>query len=179
MGPTAMAPRSDGGSGFAGQALACADALYHLARYLDPAAAEDLVQETYVRALQAEERFAAGTDVRAWLLRILRNLFLSRCRHDRRHPAAEPAEGEGEPADDGGWLRGDVELDRMRRLVGAEIEAALLALSPDARTVILLDLEGLTESEVALVMGCAVGTVKSRLARARAALRRRLAAYAR
>jgi RNA polymerase sigma-70 factor (ECF subfamily) len=162
------------------QVLGHVDALYHLARYLDAAAAEDLVQETYLRALQAEGRFAAGTNLKAWLFRILRNLFLTQVRQRRRHPTAEPGEEDGPPEDGiDGWLRSDLELERMRRLVGAEIEAALRGLSPDARTVVLLDLEGLGEAEVAQVMGCPVGTVKSRLSRARSALRRALSDYAR
>jgi len=169
-------------SAIGGQALAHADALYNLARYLAGNAddAEDLVQETYLRALASAYQFTPGRNLKAWLFRILRNGFLSR----RRREARNPTEG-GLDADtvdavaEGGWLRGDAELDRMRRLVGEELEAALRTLSEDGRTIILLDLEGFTETESASLLGCAVGTVKSRLSRARAALRDRLGDYRR
>jgi len=166
------------------EALAYADSLHNLARYLtgDATDAEDLVQETYARALQGAAQFRPGTNLKAWLFRILRNTFISLYRRQRRNPTVggldvvDPlADGSAEE----GWFMNDIELDRLQRVVAEEIEAALLALAEDARTVILLDLEGLTETEVADVLGCPVGTVKSRLSRARAALRVRLKDYAR
>jgi len=166
------------------EALAYADALHNLARYLtgDASDADDLVQETYARALRAPAQFTPGSNLKAWLFRILRNTFLSDLRRRRASPVLGGLDTVIPSAQDAGetaWLRDDVELDRLRRVVAGEIEAALLQLSEDARTVILLDLEGFTEVEVADVMGCAVGTVKSRLARARAALRVQLKDYAR
>lgn len=166
-----------------GDVLVHADALYRLARHLcrTGADAEDLVQETYARAFRAMEKLPAGSDVRAWLFRILRNAFIDLERRARRSPI-ESGGGEA-PEDgtaaDGEPLRGDVELDRLRGLVAADIEAALGELGEDARTLILLDLEGLTEAELCQVMGCPPGTVKSRLSRARAVLRERLAEYGR
>ncbi len=174
----------DSGARLGREALAYADTLYNLARYLtgNQTDAEDLVQETYARALRGAEQFTAGTNLKAWLFRILRNTFISshrRRRHDPTVGGLDTIDPTAQGSAQEEWLRDDVELDRLRKLVGEEIERALMTLSEDARTVILLDLEGLSEVEVALVMGCRVGTVKSRLARARAALRLRLKDYAR
>jgi RNA polymerase sigma-70 factor (ECF subfamily) len=164
-------------TGLAQQALGYADALYNLARYLTGSATdgEDLVQETYVRALGALARFD-GRNLKAWLFKILRNAFIDLYRKQRQHPtSALDMEG---PVD-ADLLRDDLEINQLRNLVASEIEAALMTLSDEARTVVLLDLEGLTEVEVAEVLGCAVGTVKSRLSRARMMLRRQLNHYAR
>jgi RNA polymerase sigma-70 factor (ECF subfamily) len=163
-------------------ALAHADSLHNLARYLarNPADAEDLVQETYVHALRAWGELPPGSNVKAWLFRILRNAFVSRCRRDVRSPPPDPydtTEPAGASAAGADTLRGDAELARLRGVVSSELEAAVLRLGPDARTAILLDLEGFSEAEVAEIAGCAVGTVKSRLSRARAALRAALADY--
>src|SRR5437879_9312920 len=138
-------------------ALRYADVLHNLARYLTgkDSDADDLVQETYARAIQAAGQFTPDTNLKAWLFRILRNTFISRYRRERNNPVmggldtVMPAvSAEERPFMD------DVELDRLRKIVGAELEAALMALSEDARTVILLDLEGLSEREVAEVIGC-------------------------
>jgi RNA polymerase sigma-70 factor (ECF subfamily) len=157
------------------------DAIYRVARNLTgrDSDAEDLVQETYTRAIAAAAQFTAGTNLRAWLFRILRNVHIDAYRRARTNPVDGGLEDKfaadtttaSEP------LRGDAELERLRGVVTSDIEAALASLSVDARAIILLDLEGFTEAELAETLGCAVGTVKSRLARARAILRERLRDY--
>ena len=174
----------DAGSGLGREALAYIDTLHNLARYLtgNAADAEDLVQETYARALKAADQFTPGTNLKAWLFRILRNTFVSayrRRRHDPTVGGLDTVEPVISAVSEETWLRDDVELDRLRKIVAEEIDAAMMSLSEEGRTVILLDLEGLTEVEVADVLGCPVGTVKSRLARARRALREKLKDYAR
>jgi RNA polymerase sigma-70 factor (ECF subfamily) len=161
-----------------GEALAYADALYNHARRLtrNDADADELVQETYVRALTGAHTFAGG-NLKAWLFKILRNTFIDLHRRGRQQPAL----GELDVIDgatDAGLLRDDLELDRLRRLVAGDIEAALATLSDESRSIVLLDVEGFTENEVAEVIGCPLGTVKSRLSRARGLLRERLKDYA-
>ena len=175
--------RTGGRAEIAAHALAYADTLYNLARYLTGSAAdaEDLVQETYARAFGAADQYTPGTNLKAWLFRILRNAFLSQYRRQRGSPVVgtldtvDPRMPDTPAAE---WLRDDLELDRLRKVVAGEIEQALLTLTEEGRTVILLDLEGFSEREIADVMACAVGTVKSRLSRARATLRHRLQDYA-
>jgi len=165
-------PRPNGHAGLMREAMAEADALYNLARHLsrDAAEAQDLVQETYARALGAAAQFKEGSNLKAWLFRILRNTFIDLRGRDKRQRTdggldtvvdqTSEAEG-GEPR-------------QLRQVVGREIEAAMTTLGEDARLVILLDLEGFNEREIAECLGCPAGTVKSRLFRARAALRARL-----
>jgi RNA polymerase sigma-70 factor (ECF subfamily) len=166
------------------RALEHVDALFRLARHVagSDADAEDLVQETFARALGADSGAIPGTHLRSWLFRILRNAHIDAYRRSRSNPV-RPGLSDDDPPEGAHAsheaLRGDQELERLRSVVAEDIEAALAALSVDARTVVLLDLEGFTEGELAEVLGCSVGTVKSRLHRARAALRDRLQDYSR
>ena len=153
-----------------------------LARYLthDEHEAEDLAQETMMRALRNIDRFEEGTDAKAWLLTVERRLFIDRERVRRRqlsldHPdALEPADEEAPDAGifDEQWEQPE---DLLRRFGDAELIETLRALPEATRwTLLLVDVEGLEHVEAARVLDVAVGTIKSRASRGRKMLRDRL-----
>lgn len=136
-------------------------ALRRYARALtrDAEAADDLVQDTLVRALRSERLFHGG-DVRSWLYTIITNLNRNRLRSLARRPALMPIEDADAPEAAG------------PEAGGRDIERALATLAEEQRTALLLVvLEGLSYREVAAVQGVPIGTVMSRLARARAHIR--------
>ncbi|PYN96531.1 MAG: RNA polymerase subunit sigma-24 [Candidatus Rokuibacteriota bacterium] len=156
---------------FERDALRHLDALYNFALYLsrNPSDADDLVQETYLRAFRFSHRFEPGTHLRAWLFQILRNTFLTFYRVRGREIAV---------AEDGipDW---DVPMfheapEESSRIADAhtDLERAMRRLPEEFRTVLLLaEVEGLPLEDVARIMACPVGTVKSRIFRAKERLR--------
>ncbi|HEV8673373.1 MAG TPA: sigma-70 family RNA polymerase sigma factor [Methylomirabilota bacterium] len=163
---------------FREQALTHLDALHNFALYLTrrPPDAEDLVQETYLRALRFAHQFQPGTHLRAWLFQILRNTFLTFYRRESRELAVldkEVVDGPEElwdvqvPATPASGIGTAVDLERAIRELPEEFRSVLL----------FADLEGFTLVEIAQIMDTPVGTVKSRLFRARRLVRRRLIDY--
>lgn len=151
------------------------DALYSAALRLtrNEVDAEDLVQDTLVRAYRFYDRFEAGTNFKAWLLRIQMNTFVNRYRRTVRErnvlegPMATPV-GEGLMGRATMRSLTDPVGDAQRRLIAQEITRAFDELSDEARAMVLLaDVEELSYKEIAKIIGCPIGTVMSRLHRAR------------
>ena len=147
--------------------------------------AEDLVQDTLVKAMRARHQFQAGTNMRAWLIRILTNTFINRFRRG----GLEKSVLEGPDADPlaDGWVSAstmramrDPETTTLRPLLRQEINRALDELPDEFRlAVVLVDVEELSYREVADIMGCPIGTVMSRLHRGRRMLKASLFEHAR
>ncbi|MEV0639884.1 sigma-70 family RNA polymerase sigma factor [Streptomyces sp. NPDC050619] len=168
-------------------ALAFVDRLYSAALRMtgQPADAEDLVQETYVRAYTSFHQFRAGTNLKAWLYRILTTTFLNSRRSQRRRPRYD---GTAE-MDDRQLARAEshtstglrtAESEALDHLPDADVTAALWAIPENFRIVVyLFDVEGFTVREIADIMRTPVGTVLSRLHRGRSRLRSLLEGYAR
>ena len=162
---------------FRRDALVHLDALYNFAVYLtrNPPEAEDLVQETYARAFRFSHRFQPGTHLRAWLFQILRNTFLTFYRLREREAAVAE---DGVPDWDTPMFHDAPDEDSRAMDAHTDLERAMRRLPEEFRTVLLLaEVEGLPLEEVARVMACPVGTVKSRIFRAKERLRGLLRDY--
>lgn len=180
--PASLSPEE-----FEAEALQHLDSLYggalRLARHQQDA--EDLVQETFAKAFRSRASFTPGTNMRAWLFRIMHNAFISTYRAQQRRPK----ESCGDTVED--WqlasaashtstgLR-SAETEALESLPDTDIQAALGALREDYReAVYLADVEGFSYKEIADIMDTPIGTVMSRLHRGRSLLRESLADYAR
>lgn len=164
-------------SAFEREALPHLDTLYRVALRLggDPSRADDLVQETMLKAFRAWSQYRPGTNARAWLLTILRNTFINEYRKQKREPIpvdidlVEPyvARQAGPDADPEGTF--------FSRIVDARVLEAVDGLPPEFREALVLsDMEGLSYAEVADALEVPLGTVKSRLFRARRLLQKQL-----
>jgi RNA polymerase sigma-70 factor (ECF subfamily) len=145
--------------------------------------AQDLLQESLYRAYKSFSRFEAGTAFDRWLYQIIHNLFIDHYRKKKRRPIFasidEPLQHlESEkPIELPDWSN-NPETEAVRNELGRQIQAGLTQLSPEYRAaVVLCDIQGLSYEEIAQVLNCSIGTVRSRIHRGRKTLRRLLLPY--
>ena len=169
---------SPGDDEFAREALSFVDSLYGTALRLTrrPADAEDLVQDTYLKAFRAANQFERGTNLKAWLYTILHNTFRNMRRHDVRSPVDVDSETVERAADVMAEEHNPEQL-LTRDTLDADLQAALDSL-PDAfrQAVWLRDVEEFSYADIARIVGVPIGTVMSRISRGRRLLYERLAA---
>src|SRR5437588_6990786 len=168
---------------FETEALSFLDALYRtgLRMTRSEAEAEDLVQETYIRAFRFRQQFTPGTNLKAWLFRILTNTFINQY----RRKAARPETTELDDVEESilyrhmrdvspGSSSPDPEAALIDNTLSSEVKDALEALPEKFRTTLLLDVEGFSYKEIAEMLDIPIGTVMSRLHRGRKFLQKRL-----
>ncbi len=169
---------------FEGEALGHAELLYNYALRMtgNPADADDLVQETYLKAYRFWDRYEQGTNIRAWLFRILKNSYINRYRKESKEPGMVDY-------DDIQNFYSSIRTNTIKdespdasfdRMLDDVVSSAVLDLPEDFRTVVILcDIEGLTYEEIAEFVDRPLGTVRSRLHRGRKLLQNKLSSYAR
>jgi len=144
--------------------------------------AKDLVQDTYLKAFRFINSFQRGTNAKAWLFRILKNSFINEFRKKSKQPSKvdySEVEQYYNSDDAGENITTDLRIETVQHMIGDEISGALNAIPVDFRTVIILsDLEGFTYEEMSKILDIPIGTVRSRLHRARNMLKEKLAVYA-
>jgi len=169
---------------FEREALPHMDALYNFALRMtgDPDEANDLLQETYLKAYRFFDKFEQGTNCKAWLFRIMKNSFINIYRRTSKEPAKVDYNDveefyhsiRAESTDPN-----DLEQKIFSNILDDDVSTALEALPEEFRTVVILcDIEGFTYEEIADFVECPIGTVRSRLHRGRKMLRTRLYDYA-
>jgi RNA polymerase sigma factor (sigma-70 family) len=144
--------------------------------------AKDLVQDTYLKAYRFIESFQKGTNAKAWLFRILKNSFINDYRKKTKEPSKvdyQEVETYYNSEDVDRQITPDLRVESLKDMIGDEISNALNSLDVDFRTVIILcDLEGFKYEEMAKILDIPIGTVRSRLHRARNLLKEKLSEYA-
>ena len=184
---TAGGNDSSAAARFSEEALPLLDQLYAGALRLTrkPADAEDLVQDTYMQAFRKFDQYQPGTNLKAWMYRIMTNTFLNQYRLKTRRPQED---GSGEISDQAQVAHSlhheegmpSAETTALERLPNETIQAAFDKLSDEHRTVVYLaDVEQFSYKEISQILGIPLGTVMSRLHRGRSQLREELSEYAR
>jgi len=169
---------------FNGEFMPHINSMYNFAYRLtlDPDDAKDLLQDTYLKAYRFIDSFQRGTNAKAWLFRILKNSFINDYRKKSKEPSKvdyQEVESYYNSEEVDRQITPDLRVEALKDMIGDEISNALNALDVDFRTVIILcDLEGFKYDEMAKILDIPIGTVRSRLHRARNLLKEKLSTYA-
>jgi RNA polymerase sigma-70 factor (ECF subfamily) len=144
--------------------------------------AKDLVQETYLKSFRFINSFERGTNAKAWLFRILKNSFINEFRKKNKEPVKidyQEVEAFYNSDEVNHMITSNLQVEAIKEMIGDEVSIALNSLDVDFRTVIILcDIEGFSYEEMALILDVPIGTIRSRLHRARNLLREKLKKYA-
>jgi RNA polymerase sigma-70 factor, ECF subfamily len=170
---------------FEREALPHTELLYNYALRMtnNPADADDLLQETFLKAYRFWDKYEQGTNIRAWLFRIMKNSFINRYRKETKEPATveyQEVENFYTSIRHESVAPSDLQENLIGNLLDDDVASAVADLPEDFRTVVILcDIEGLSYEEIAEFVDIPLGTVRSRLHRGRKLLRGRLMDYAR